>query len=204
MTPIIVLVLRSGGDFKPEHVLRLWSQVYGKGRWHGHVVCLTDTPSGWCPAEIEQRPLVRSLPGWWSKVELCAPEHDGLGDILYLDLDTTIIGSLEDLTRVRQLVMLEDFLRPGRLASGVMYLPLAARREAWRCWPGMPLRRWVRRGDQAFFSEVWPEATTWQHILPGQLVSFKEHVLPSGCIVPWDARVICYHGHPRPWEVECA
>lgn len=206
MMPSLVCVLRSGGEYKPEHVLRLYEQVRDAGPWmFERFVCLTDQR---LEIPIVTRPLTRGWPGWWSKLELCAPENNDLGDILYIDLDTTVTGSLEDIARVRRLTLLSDFLRPTLLASGVMRLPVAARERAWellhRTGAETVMRSFKRKGDQGFFHRAWfLDAARWQDLLPGQLVSFKEHVEPSGYIVPWDARIICYHGHPRPWEVAC-
>jgi hypothetical protein len=209
MMPTLVCVMRSGGDYKPEHVARLYKQTREPGRWPpGRFVCLTNHLFK-TPSPIEQRQLTHGWAGWWSKLELCAPEHDDLGDILYIDLDTTVVGSLEDIANVGRLTLLSDFLAPALLASGVMYLPVTARRFAWEllhegAGPQVVIRSFRRKGDQGFFNLAWyHEADRWQDVLLGQLISFKEHVEPSGGIVPWGARLICYHGHPRPWEVVC-
>lgn len=206
MTPIIALVLKSGGDYEREHAIRLWLQLIGTGGWSGRVVCLTDQVSGWAPADLEQLPLTRGWKGWWSKLELCAPEHDHLGDILFMDLDTVVVGDISKIAAVGQLTMLDDFNYSGRLASGVMYLPVKDRQRAW--WllhegagPELVIRTFRRTGDQAFFGMAWHgDAETFQNLLPGQIVSYKKHVKPAG---GWDrnARLICYHGKPRPWEV---
>jgi len=205
VTPVVALVLKSGGDFAAEHVIQLWLGLIGLGGWRGHVVLLTDQPGGSTPADIEQRPLTRAWQGWWSKLELCAPEHDTLGDILYMDLDTVVVGSIAQIAQVNRLTMLRDFLRPTRLASGVMYLPVQARRNVWEllhagAGPELVMQSYHRIGDQGFFEWCWfHEAARWQDILPEQIISYKVHVKPAG---GWtdDARLICYHGKPRPWE----
>lgn len=204
---VVVCVLRSGGDFLPEHAIRLVEDL-GK-YWAGHFVCLTNFGAAyhasWPP--YERRPLLRPYPGWWSKLELCAPEQDGLGDIWYCDLDTVVVGDVTELIQVGQLTMLQDFMRP-RLASGVMYLPVDARREAWKAWksegPVNVMRRCHRGGDQQFFEEVWgTRAATYQALYPGQIVSYKKDVVRAGA--GWghhpNVRLICFHGKPRPWEL---
>jgi len=212
MMPTLACVLKSGGEYKPEHVERLYRQVRDPGRWPpGRFVCLTDFTSVVNPLvrASDQRPLTRNWPGWWSKLELCAPEHDELGDILFLDLDTTVVGSLEDVASVDRLTLLDDFLRSGVLASGVMYLPVRKRRQAWEflhmgAGPALVVQSFRRKGDAGFFNMIWrDEADRWQDVLPGQLVSYKLHVQPAENLIPWDARLVCHHGHPRPWEVVC-
>ena len=207
MTPVVVLVLKSGGDFTSEHVIQLWLGLIGLGGWRGHVVCLTDTPGGSTPADVEQLPLTRAWQGWWSKLELCAPQHDRLGDVLYLDLDTVVVGAVAEIAAVGRLTMLSDFLRPARLASGVMYLTVKARRRAWNLLhagdgPEQTMQSFRRRGDQGFFEWAWfQEASRWQDAVPGQIVSYKKDVRPQG---GWaeGTRLICYHGKPRPWETQ--
>ncbi len=42
-------------------------------------------------------PLIKGWPGWWSKIELFRPSLPVSGRILYFDLDTILIGGLEEL-----------------------------------------------------------------------------------------------------------
>ena len=94
MTP--VCVLRSGGDFRPEHAQRLARQVSG-------LVCLSDVQ---VPG-VATRVLQHGWPGWWSKMEAFAPELEG--DVLLIDLDTLVLRmpALPAVTTV-----LPDFYRP--------------------------------------------------------------------------------------------
>src|SRR5690348_1488273 len=115
MSAVFVCVLRSGGDFEVEHVRRLVAGLEF-GQWAGHSICLTNFGGAYEWPEIERRPLLRTYPGWWSKIELCAPEQDALGDIWYCDLDTVVVGDVRQIASIGALTMLEDFTRP-RLAS---------------------------------------------------------------------------------------
>jgi hypothetical protein len=40
----------------------------------------------------------------------------------------------------------------------------------------------------------------WQELVPDQVFSYKAHIRDRA--VPPSARVVCFHGKPRPWEVE--
>lgn len=186
----VACVLRSGGDFKPEHVDRLRRKV------DRPFVCLTDTD-----VVCESIPLKYGWPGWWSKMELFRPDIDG--DLLYFDLDTIIVGGLESFCELSRLTMLSDFHVPDRIASGVMFLPKVDRGYVWDSWMKDPtghMRRQGSRGDQGFLQDLWSGAPErFQDKVPGQVVSYKVHVQETGTI-PDNARVMCFHGKPRPWE----
>lgn len=148
-------------------------------------------------------------PGWWCKMALFEPKHRG--DILYFDLDTIIVGDLSDIASVGCLTMLSDFFVPSRLASGVMYLREDDRAAVWEEWiknPDEIMRKYRGWGDGGFIADVLPHAARWQEILPGQIFSYKAHIRKpktsqekgNGSIPP-DARVICFHGSPRPRAV---
>jgi hypothetical protein len=150
--------------------------------------------------EVEALPLAFEWPRWWSKLEVFQPTLSG--GLLFFDLDTVIVGDLTDIVHTQQLTLLEDFYRPANLGSGLMYLPENVRSEVWDRWmdgPDKHMRHF--RGDQNFLQAVWGDRPArWQHELPGQVVSYKVHVRRTGR-VPRDARVICFHGHPRPWKL---
>jgi len=196
----IVTVLRSGGDFGPEHVRRLFAQC----REHApesEFVCLSDDRS--VPG---YRPLSHDWPGWWAKIEAFSVS----GPVLYLDLDTTITGDLSPLlaaASAHDLVVLRDF-NPGQreIGTGVMAwrgdLAWLARRfgedPAGHMAANETPRWW---GDQGFVERHADGWVCWQEILPGAVVSFKKHCAGG---VPAGARVIAFHGQPRPWELEVA
>tara|TARA_R100001244_G_scaffold47793_2_gene42606 strand:- start:1623 stop:2222 length:600 start_codon:yes stop_codon:yes gene_type:complete len=191
-------VLRSGGEYKSEHVERLRRQI-AEHLPGVPFLCLTDMA---LPADITALPLAHRWPGWWSKIELFRPDIDGA--ILYLDLDSSAVGDLSDMTAVNRLAIMRDVYRPDGLQSSVMFLPQSERGRVWREWMRCP-EKWMRfyrvGGDQAFLERLWlKSAARWQDILPGQVVSFKaDKIAERG--VPENARVVAFHGKPRPWDV---
>lgn len=187
-----VCVLRSGGDFGPEHVLQLAEQVPG-------LVCLTDTLVPGVPCI----PLRYDWPGYWAKMELWSGSV--MGDLLFFDLDTVIRGSVEEIEHAaqRKTTLLSDFYWPEIAASGVMYIAEADKGPIWNAWRKSPARHMKAKrgrgiiGDQGFLHQHLASPQRWQEVMPGAFVSYKAHCLDG---VPPDAKVICFHGQPRPWD----
>jgi len=228
MSPTVACVLRSSPAFSRDYVVRLFESV--REHWTGKLdfLALTDTPIR--HPGIREIGLRYDWPGYWSKLEFFRP--DVLGDLLIFDLDTMVVGSLDDIQANDRHTMLRRFPRKYRhdLASGLMFLPAAVRPTIWRQWIQDPdrfmkLYRWSKKsgrvgGDQGFLQDTWqrwgisPEAdpnfdyarwhrlgiARWQELLPGQIYSYRYHVAKRGA-VPADARVICFHGRPRPHEI---
>lgn len=135
---------------------------------------------------------------------------------LYMDLDTAIVGPLDDMLTRRELTTLSDFYWPEKIQSSLMLVTPEAASAAWDAFTADPVRHMrecvtrERWGDQGFLESVWGRgAARWQSVLPGQAVSFKVHVRRAqdrrrdvgNGTVPTGARVVVFHGKPRPWEV---
>jgi hypothetical protein len=181
---VTLCVLRSGGDFKPEHVQLLARQVKG-------LVCLSDVP---VPG-VQTIPLQYGWPGWFSKLEMCRPDIEG--DVFYLDLDT-VVHSLPEMPKSD--TVLRDFYYPQRVGSGLMYLTEETRKKIWAKWiqaPEKHMRECVtfeKWGDQGFIEEFVQHATRWQDI--AKVYSYKAHGFRA------DAQITCFHGKPRPWDLK--
>lgn len=190
-------VLRSGGDYRPEHVARLANGIR-RYQPDAHIVCLSDVA---LPRSVKRIPLARNWPGWWSKMELWTPGLLDSGDlIVYLDLDTVIVGDptiLESYTG--DLAVLRDFYRESMIGSGVMLWRGAPMRECWDDFTRDPEAvlashpwrsdyhsvEWLQRGDRV------------QDVFPGVVASYKAHVRPKGKI-PDGCSLVCFHGSPSP------
>lgn len=180
-------VLRSGGDFTAEHVQWLARQVPG-------LVCLSDVPV----AGVETLPLQSDWPGWWAKMEMFGPSLEG--DVLMIDLDTVV---RELPAQPAESTVLRDFTEPSVMGSGFMYVTAADRKRVWDAWLADPAghmaacAKWPKWGDQGFLQDHIGSAAKWG----GEVVSYKVHCR-SG--VPAGAKVVCFHGKPRPWAVKAA
>jgi hypothetical protein len=144
-------------------------------------------------------------PGWWSKIELCRP--DITGDIFYCDLDTifrkNIDFILELCRKTDHPIMLQDFMKKNRLASGVMWLPKIYREKIWEKWitdPNTHIKNYKKGGDQAFISSIiGNNCLKWQSLLPkNSIVSLKVHCKKE---TPGESAIVCYHGNPRPHHI---
>jgi hypothetical protein len=125
-----------------------------------------------------------------------------------MDLDTTVRGDLTpllDAAEAHDFIALKDFNPHIReMGSGLMAWRGDASHiyDAFRANPAEQMERcttprWL--GDQGFIEPLTEGRAYWQDILPGAVVSWKKHCQQG---VPDSARVICFHGKPRPWEVD--
>jgi hypothetical protein len=188
----VACVLRSGGDYDVDYVEKLRDGVARHLSLAHRFVCLSDVE-----VPCDRVPILRSWSGWWSKLELF---EWFTGPTLYFDLDTVIVGSIDDIANYpHQFSMLSDFGRPSSCASGVMawcgdFSNIALEFSEERAADYLEPTRW---GDQAWISEtVGLEPDRLQELFPRQIVSRK-----FGARWPGEERVVCFHGVPRPRDV---
>lgn len=197
---VVACVLKSGGTFLPEHVQAL-QQGVAKSLPDNRFVCLSDMD---VPG-VERMPLVHGLPGWWSKLELFSPgvfQTDT--QVLYIDLDTVIVGDLSDIAAYRgDFAVLQDFfMDPPMIGSGMMlWRDSGPTRRIWRAYKegGKRVINQGRRMDHFILGNLTEPFDRIQTLWPGQVVSYKAHCRRAGA-VPDGARVVCFHGVPRPWD----
>ena len=186
---IVATVLRSGGDFKPEHVILLRDQI-AKHTPAAKFVCLSDVEI----EGVDTIPLIMGWPGWWSKIELFRP---GIfrEPVVYFDLDTVILSDISGFERKR-LTMLKGPISNGP-ASGVMawgydYSHIF---KEFKRNPGIMhfCNTRVNWGDQGFIRMA---AQVEIDLFTEGLCSYKMGQFSQGC------KIIYFHGKPRPWETD--
>lgn len=161
-----------------EHVRRLQDMVAQHLDRLYHFVCITDSP----------------FPGWWAKISLFEPGRFK-GRILYLDLDVTIVGSLNGVALYSApFVAIDDWLRPT-INSSVMAWDADKMGRLFTEFDKPVMDR--LKGDQDWITEQMPDAKTYP---PHWCVSYRKHVRMFKT-VPVGARVVVFHGFPKPWEV---
>lgn len=219
----VVSVLKAGPDFTEVQARLLHNQLYGFDN-----VCMTDLKN--CKG-INTTPLGYNYPTWWAKINLFNPDHPVLGkeDIFYIDIDTLIVGDISIFFNQPTFTALTDFYylnsknRP--MASGVMWIPAEQKEIVWRRWYGREKRVMNEKhpmpyhGDQGFISRCFAkEAITvprWDQLYPNRIVSYKKDIAKRGMNgfhknrsrgdgkVPDGTRIVCFHGKPRPWDINC-
>jgi len=165
--------------------------------------CFTDDAADYAPGIIK-RPLPQDgLRGWWNKIALFKQGlfPDG-ARILYLDLDTVITGSLDEIAAYDgKFAMLGPFFDNVTATfagpqSGVMGWAGGFGGHIWQTYvntgyPDLP------GGDQAFLRHVHPKPDLWQDIYPGVIVSMKG----VAGIIPEKTSIVCFHGYPLVHQV---
>ena len=199
----LVTVLKSGGEYREVHVRHLKQQL-AKHSPGVELVCLSDVLT---PATTI--PLRYTWPGWWAKMEMFRP--DILGDFLFCDLDTVLVGDIRPLANLKRTTVLRDFywdrskgLGPDAVGSGLMYLTEADRAEIWKAWVTNPnewMARAGRHGDQYVIGKIiGATAKRFQDTNPGRVCSYKAHIRDADLKAPPDGvSIVCFHGRPRPW-----
>lgn len=197
--PLKVFCVRTGDKYSMVYVLKLRNMVARHLSIPYEFWCITDkeTDEVFCELTPYQ--------GWWGKVSLFA--HTG--PCLYFDLDTVILGSIDPLAEAiledeeKKLFMLKGFIQKRKeWMSGIM---------AWRGdWSFLtegfhPIRTPNKfKGDQNFFDHRIrmsnEKAKPVQSVLPG-VCSYKRDLRPYRNKKANGARVVCFHGNPRPHQV---
>lgn len=219
----IACVLKTGGWCTADDVLHLRDGIRRHVTVPNNFYCLTNLNGGYPngtpkfnSSGIVVRPLEHDLPGWWSKIELFRLP----GPLLYFDLDTVLTGNIDALCeQVLELgdkvLMLRGFRRKD-VASGIMgwsgdmswvtdmfihALCMGDHFDETNCLRKGATKRPLK-GDQDWLLELfWLKDIPGyfaQDVFPG-IYSYKNHL--QGKDLPDDARIVCFHGRPRPADV---
>jgi hypothetical protein len=131
-------------------------------------------------------------PGWWAKVDMFKP---GLfkGRVLYLDLDTVIMGSLDELVQHKGILYLRDWgWKTPTYGSGVMVWDADEHAEIYERYTPDVEKQF--KGDQDYLTALGG----WD-ALPARLnASYRYHAKRNG--PPPDAVTISFHGKPKMHE----
>lgn len=161
-------------------------------------VCFTDDKTGLTEG-IEARDLPEpNLEGWWNKLALFKRGVFADGErVVYFDLDTLIVGPLDDIVRYSgSFALLRDFYRPDGYGSGVMAWEAGDPwdKDIWEAWNDAD-RPAIVGGDQAWLEKVVHIPNILQDLYSDKFVSYKVHCKPYP---PQGSSVVCFHGEPRP------
>jgi hypothetical protein len=159
---------------------------------------------------IEVLPLLS--PSWLGclpKLYAFSPTTGLKGRVLVFDLDTVIVGSLDDIASY-----------DGPLATRAWFKGLSQRKPVWLS--GGDLLSFEAGANQMFWDLLSSDPVAieeetggreryvyrnyasqidyWQDLFPGQVVSYKNDVKRRG--LPENARVVSCHGNPRPHKIK--
>lgn len=192
-----VVCVKHGRKYDASYINILFDMVRRqlKAGTIGEFCCFTDDGAGLVDG-IVARPLPDDLRGWWCKLALFQPRLFPEGDrILYFDLDTLIIGGIDELAAWDgEFASLGDFYRQQRLQSAVMSWRSGFGHQIWESFVAADHPD-VYGGDQVWIERHCGDWTALQTLFPGAFVSFKAHCNPYP---PQGAKVVCFHGEPKP------
>jgi len=195
---MLICCIKVGTKYGPEYPNRLAAMVKRHMTEPYEFICLTDNGKD---LNCDWSPIKEKYPGWWSKMLLFKPHPVVKGRrVLFLDLDTLIIGPLKELTLYNgPFCILRDFYRPEGYGSAVMSISAGYGGHIWESFIKDPAY-WIsmKGGDQDCIKRNVNNADLWQDRYPGKVVSYKVDC-QSG--PPPGASVVCFHGVPRPADV---
>jgi hypothetical protein len=200
---LIACVLKSGGDFNPDHVWWLYQQC--------HKVMPDWNFGVWSDIKVNSKfwhPLKKNYPKWWSKFEVYEQWHGT--PILMVDLDTIFLKELKILPEhENEMLIIRDpwkdgYRHPERLAGGFMYLPEWAYERLAQVARDQGMDSLVSEfegNDQPLLHHLFKDvALRFQDHYIDQVVSYKVHV--KGIGIQPENRVVYFHGNPRPWTLK--
>lgn len=190
-----------GTKFSVEYVHNLKSMVEKNTTVDHKFICLSDKKI----EGIETRILKPGYEGWWNKLQLFDLAHN-LGErVVYLDLDTLIVNSIDWLLEYRGNFMgIEDVgavnaHQPhlkGVLQTGVMAFNSYMNAKLWTELSVNKEFRSNFRGDGECLNHTISPLSRdlLQNLYPGRLKSYKYQVYPNK--PDNNTSIICFHGRP--------
>jgi len=204
----VVMCLRNGKGYSFRDAELLAHHLQKNSSDKLRIICLWDRVSQEFSIDnmTVQPPHNKTWLGWWTKLNIFAPEMEQYRPFLFLDLDTAIVGNIDSFFEndPQQLILLEDFYRSGKANTGVMWIPSESEKvkKIWDRWLLDPLGFSLRYkvGDAAFINSTVTPDHLWQN-LTNEITSFKPEGMSSRLKeIPEGKSIVCFHGQPRCWE----
>ena len=205
--PTIVLVLKNGKGFGFRDVELIVRHILGK--WESvnkpRIICLWNKASEYYDlGNLEIIPLRNNFPGTWSRIELYSPEMEQYRPFLYIDLDTAVINSLENMFALvkdpTKVIVLEDFYQKRKLATPLVWFPAnsAKIRMVWK-----RMKRGIALGKRMdfFLRKVLTPDLFWQD-LTNTIHDFKPSKKPRLAELAKGTDLVCFHGKPRIFDAQ--
>ncbi len=209
-----VISMKWGTKYGPEYVNRLFYMVKRNTTLPFKFVCFTDDAKG-LDSNIEVRPLPEmDLPEGpergWRKLAVFKKDINLEGRVLFLDLDTVIVGNIDDYFTMDGDMILIKHWKPSKEhgigETGVFRYTVGAHTELYDDFMADKKKFMsAYRHEQAYVGDIsnkngwlsfWPEewmpSFKYNCMRPFLLGLFLEPILPP------KARMVVFHGNPTP------
>lgn len=206
-----IVCFKWGTLFNAEYVNNLYNSVERNITVPHTFTCFTDDPTD---VLCETKPFLDDLSTWWYIIGLFNKEHGFTDKVLYMDLDTVITDNIDHIVSLDvDFAITEDFYRPrGLQTTFIMWKPEKFHylyEKLKITSPKNPGAHWSGGTNGFVESHVAKEnVTILQDIFPAEFISYKVHIRDKAQKarnpLPGDlntAKIICFHGKPRPHEV---
>jgi hypothetical protein len=204
MDAVIVACVRTGGLYPFHYVTKLRNMVARHMRVPYTFYCLTDQPER-CEGVSFIDVSRIGLPGWWAKCILFEPAWRGQSQVIYLDLDTVLIGDISQLADVPgEFAICDNFARlagvayPCKYNSSVMVIGAGRAAFIWHRFEKRIeyyITKHSRYGDQMVIEELYPQAAILQRLMPkGFFFNYRNLTMTK----PKDAAVVNFGGSHKP------
>ena len=211
-----VICMKWGTAYGADYVNKLHAMVRRNTARPLRFICFTDNAAGLVD-DVEALPLppIELPERWcckpWRKLSLWQRDLAGLsGDVLFLDLDVVVTGSIDDFFDFkpeRTFCVIENWTQRGEGIgnTSVFRLRVGAHTEVFEALGDDPARVIQNyANEQTMASKIVGDVVFWP---PGWCVSFKHEALPRWPLnlfrsarLPKGARVVVFMGHPKPDE----
>jgi len=199
-----IVVCKHSDEFNTAQASKIKNQFEKCARGTGwKFVCLTDRPT-----EEWHLPLTSKKSGWWSIME----SFRFKGPHILTGLDSVIMGDILPLISIAEkcpedtLYGIRDFYQPSEWASGITIW-----RGNWRKLNDICCKSQMTkfRGNQEFTRHAVKNGMIFNRKLAflqdevNGIISYKRDVRDAGLKEPpKHTMVCCFHGNPRPWDIQ--
>ncbi|WP_420403304.1 tetratricopeptide repeat protein [Nisaea sp.] len=196
---LTVACVKHGTKYGPDYVNRLYAMVrrHLPGNWR--FVCYTDDPQGLRPeVGIIDISGIR-IRGWWTKLALFDPTSPVLDPtILYLDLDTVVVGDLGFLEGMKVGFHILEHPDSPCYNSSVMLFDRTFAAPVYQRVRKRDVERLV--GDQDWIEECLPGLDTFPYGLIRLYRGLHPDLGPDG-LAATDTRIVTFPTNPKPHRI---
>lgn len=220
--PVVLFMLWGnwGFGYQYQYLTRLRNNIKRFSTKGLEFVCLTDRPEYWAnyiditfigiPDEVLQWPL--NLPKFYMHKTL--PQLVGRW-VFFFDLDTTIVGNVDEVFEYDgYFAAIQPFNPKNKnkwLAGGILSFVNGSTEWMYNQVAKDP-KGWAKESQGGkerliliqFEQQSNVKFDRWQDILPQNYIISYKKTIQKGQRYPRDTRVICFHGNPRPHQLNNA